>query len=289
VHQAIALQFPDDLATIQGLEGGYKKWRTQFIDLTPYAEQVIQVQFRFQANAENNAYLGWLIDDVAISHDADRDTLPDELERQRNDIRVSRQIQPVVVPNGGESSSFVRRLFRPEASEFAVEAIISHVQPRELTVKLGWLDASGTSSNRTVFNANGATTYCAAPTARDFIGPAAPVSVARESSSGVVIQVDAGTGNFGATAFSGSRDWFIEVHDTNGADSRIAVIESLRFWSLGQTAIRDADSDYDGIRDGVEVRDLHDPLGYDGDSDGIHETADPDDNTPSWAPALKVA
>jgi hypothetical protein len=99
---------------------------------------VKKVQFRFQANAENNAYLGWLIDDVAIGHDADRDTLPDELERNRLVVGIADSgFASLVIPPSSEAVSLIRGFQQAGAEQVILETIFSSTNRNQLSVEVG--------------------------------------------------------------------------------------------------------------------------------------------------------
>lgn len=284
--------------TVQGHAGGYGTWRSQAVSLASYASNVVEVRFLFNAgNSNDNGHLGWLIDDVYIGHDEDADALPDELEETRKDIRISNQIVPVNVPDQGTARSYVRRLDRPEAVSTSLEALVSHPNPSDLKVAIGWADLEGNQGTPAVIYDGSEVASCQpwqyALGNSPFVQPG---GITTRESDGVRIHLDARTCGFSEAAFQGTRDWFLEVTDKAGSGA--PIIQSLRMWSVGQTEPFDADTDLDGTSDGAELRGVPrkgiwgptlDPLGYDSDRDGIHETSDPDNGIPSWAPALRVA
>ncbi|HEV7948572.1 MAG TPA: hypothetical protein VGP24_02270, partial [Glaciihabitans sp.] len=121
-----------------GYEGGYGAWRTQHVDLSAYAGQTVQIRFRFDAtDSQANQYFGWFIDDVTVGHDEDHDTLPDVLEQTRNDVLVASQLAPVQVMPGTSGTSYVRRLIRPAADSYQLEALVSTPHPTDVTVTIG--------------------------------------------------------------------------------------------------------------------------------------------------------
>lgn len=86
---------------VKGLEGGYKKWKSQAIDLSAYEDKVVQFEFRFDAkDNQRNKFLGWLIDDISIGTDNDGDALPDELERNRGIVTLQSEVGPAIVEAG---------------------------------------------------------------------------------------------------------------------------------------------------------------------------------------------
>jgi hypothetical protein len=83
---------------VSGIEGGFGSWRTQHVDLSQYASQVVQLRFTFRANDNvGNDHIGWLIDDVSVGQDHDADFLSDALERA-NIQQIDSKIVKATVP-----------------------------------------------------------------------------------------------------------------------------------------------------------------------------------------------
>lgn len=279
------------LYEVKGEEGGYKKWHTQVVDLSAYNGKVVQLMFRFDArNNQDNAHVGWFIDNIGIGQDSDGDGLPDELERARSDVRTTRQLLPVIVEDGGVAQSFVRRIDRSYAGQYALDSVVSHVGHDDLQIFIGLFDHIKNEDVRIkVYDRGIVTSPCQIPWwyYAYFSSGTGPAFTVEESSSGVHVSVDI-MECFPFNAKTRSQlDWFLEVDDTS-SDGDLAVIESLRVISAGQTSFKHADTDEDQARDGSEVNSRRDALGVDGDRDGVHEILDANDDIPNWMPSIKM-
>lgn len=275
------------LRTIQGESGGYQKWRTQTIDLSAFARREVQVAFKFEA-ADNrgNNQLGWLVDDFSIGHDHDADTLPDDLERGRQDIRVSRQQGTILIGDGATSKAYVRRLDRPSSDAAILQALVSHPQPSDLRLSVGVQAGPGETAPTPVLLA-----VSSPPCA---VGPWLPGQepggqAVTQMQDGLLVSVDLRTCGFSSEFWRSSHDWYLQVEDTQGGDGQRAIVEQLRITSWGSTDFMGKDTDDDGRADGVEVNSAFDALGVDGDADSLPEDIDPNEAIPSWAPALRLA
>jgi hypothetical protein len=277
-----------DPHAVQGYEGGYKQWRTQIIDLGNYAGKLVKVQFKFEASGVDDDFLGWMIDDVAIGTDYDGDTLPDRTENSRSDLLVTDQLLPVKVPDGGTGKNHVRRLDRPFADAWAIDALVLHPNKSDLTVWVGAEASKEHAGTRVLVYDRGSVSSCSPPAWMQdslYLG-GRPMVVERPD--GLQVTVDLRSCGLAQSSFMATNDWFIEVKDTR-AGNGVGVIEAVRVASQGRTSLRLADSDHDEVADDTEVRSMLDPLGYDPDHDGALGNVDPSDSAPSWIPAIRMA
>ncbi|MCA1812000.1 MAG: hypothetical protein LC623_08330, partial [Halobacteriales archaeon] len=280
------------LAQVSGYEGGFGAWRSQHVDLSAYAGQTVQIRFRFDAVDDvGNNHLGWLVDDVSIGHDADTDTLPDVLERTRHDVLVANQPAPILVPGNQNATSYVRRLVRPAADSFLLEALLSSAQPTALTVTVGVTPSLDDNQQHSfVLYSNGVDHADCVTTADNGIEAFQREAVV-EKGDGLDIRIDlekcaANLPGIPQSVFSTGRNWFLNLQVPASAGP--SWIDMLRIVTSGHTDRGLNDTNYDSDSDGQQVNYGRDALGHDADQDGIPNLIDPDDTIPSWQPALQV-
>jgi hypothetical protein len=281
------------LHQVSGYQGGFGAWRTQHVDLAAYAGQTVEVRFRFDATDEQaNNYFGWFIDDIAIGHDQDNDTLPDILEQTRNDVLVASQPAPVLVLPGASGTSYVRRLMRPAATSYQLEALVGTSTPSTVKVTIGVTPSLDDNQQHSFeLFSSGINHASCLTTSSNGIESYQDQPAVTVRSDGLDVKIDlvkcaASLPGIPAGAFAAPRNWFLNVEIPSS--SSVAWIDLLRIVTSGHTDYLDSDTNHDGSTDGENVNLLHDALGHDADQDGIANTIDPDDTIPSWAPALRV-
>lgn len=280
---------------VSGYDGGFGAWRTQHVDLEAYEGKLVKLRFAFTANADNNRYLGWLIDDVTLGHDHDGDGLPDRLEKIRWDMAVQSAVMPVAF---GDSMGIlpVRGLDRTGVESLVLRALVRHPNPSQVEVNFGWADPIDPSNyERFSLYANGAdqTTCQMQPWQYAMFGPAWSTSRSsvRQVPDGLEILLDLTSCPYWdvaaiLSALDSGQMFFFDAHDVRGQGSQLGSIESVIMFVSTRTKAFEADGDGDGVPDGTELTRFLDPAGQDRDGDGVLQGADPDDNEASFLPAI---
>ncbi|MCA1811526.1 MAG: PKD domain-containing protein [Halobacteriales archaeon] len=265
---------------VQGLEGGFGAWRSQAIDLREFTDQIVTVRFTFDAvDNQYNGHMGWFLDDIALGHDHDTDTLPDILETSRLQTTIRTTETSTLVPPGTVGSSFILNYEAPGAEAIVVEAIISSQYCCGELVSLQAIPGPGFTSEpaRDVFSINLATdqvTACGATStasgyAKAWYGqqgkyvtgapygyPNPPLSTTRPApvaqpfngdTHGVRLQVDV-TDCLRTGALTTTLPQALQLSVQARSDAS-ATIEEFRVSTWGRTSMFDADSHGIGATD----------------------------------------
>src|SRR5581483_2335583 len=114
----------------------YQWWAPRVVNLTPYAGSTVLVRFSFAADAANNNHAGWFIDDIAISDDTDRDSLPDYMEDTSTWELVSTSGDAKAIPDLGSTNLTIPGLDRFGLYDGYVTVDVNHPRWSDLVVSL---------------------------------------------------------------------------------------------------------------------------------------------------------
>lgn len=290
--------------TLGGFADGYGQWRTVAWDLSAWATQTVRFRFEFDSvDGLYNDRLGWLIDEVAVGEDTDRDGLADGLEDTRWTERFSPWSLPRFLGDQGTLRVPVPRLPRMEGDQNLVRALIGHARPSDLVIYLevrfgnrGDPAAEGFDRQiQPLVNHGTVASSCGSGRMGSTVAPfgTAPAKV---HAKGVEVRVDLAScsgwlpgvwhPDLWLLGFDGAQaSWWLTIVDDRGGAA--GLLEGLQVFDGGFSNSWTGDTDADHVLDGAEATLGRDPLSLDSDGDGDPDSEDPDVRM-NWVPAFVV-
>jgi hypothetical protein len=252
------------LATLQGYPNGFQHWWPVTISLNAWAHHVVKLKFSFNSiDNQYNAMPGWYVDNIIVGHDTDNDGIPDASENQ--------DVIRIIHWSPDTSFNYTRAV--PTAMEYGIQNAFSTASTVFALVQIPdyyhtTLQLNGSSWSGTLLSSG-------------YRGSGTSIGAVPGSQGVYALQTNMTQAGFDVRKLYATDNYTLSV--TSGS----AKIIMFAMMIDGHTSPITADSDGDGLGDGLELGYTGtDPLARDPDNDGVLDREDARPFTPDDAPQI---